>query len=306
MTLGMLDLSIVTDRLIDHLKKATADSLLWTEEKVPTVKKPVITYTGLAPDAAFKVPGCQVSVFLFHVSADKFHRNTFPTGGPAQTIPRQPLALSLQYLLTAHSEQSYVEEQQAMSIALKCLHEHPVVSAKVPIDNREEEFTLTLEAQSLDEIGRLWQSLSTPLRLSAVYRASVIFLEPPAPAVPKPVRFEPEPKVVAPKPGKTLADVPEVAAVSPPSLVFTADATTGVARIEIDGAGFVAGKTQVRIRALALTSSNASPPEAGAFHRIDASTLDLRVPDKTPPGRYLVHLHPADDKPELEVWLDVP
>ena len=73
-----------------------------------------------------------------------------------------------------------------MSIALKCFHDHPIVTATVSIDGRGEEFTLTMEPQSIDEIGRVWQAAARPLRLSAVYRASVIFLEPHEPTLPDP------------------------------------------------------------------------------------------------------------------------
>ena len=35
-----------------------------------------------------------------------------------------------------------------------------------------------METQSLDEMSRLWQAASVAMRLSAVYRVSVAFLEP--------------------------------------------------------------------------------------------------------------------------------
>jgi len=142
-----------------------------------------INFTGLAPDAVRDVAGCSLSLYLFHVAPDKFHRNTFPLQdlvghGPSQhlvaprprRIPQQPLALTLYYLLSVHSD-NYIEEQQAMSIALKCFHDRPIVSATItttaPPETRTEEFTLTMEPESVDEIGRLWQALSSPLRLSA-------------------------------------------------------------------------------------------------------------------------------------------
>jgi hypothetical protein len=44
-----------------------------------------------------------------------------------------------------------------------------------------------MEVQSVDEVSRLWQAVTTPLRLSAVYRVAVIFIspEPPPPPGPK-------------------------------------------------------------------------------------------------------------------------
>lgn len=291
MTLGLLDLSIVTDRLIKHLNNCTSASQLWHED---ATTKFDITYTGLAPDAARKDAGCRVSVYLFHVAPDKFHRNTFPTGGNAQEIPEQPLALTLYYLLTAYSPTSYIQEQQAMSIALKCFHEHPIVTALVPVDKREEEFTLTIEPQTVDEIGRLWQSISSPMRLSVVYRASVVFIEPPPPKTPQVVRIPPKPK---PTPFDKVPGPIEASVTAFPG---------GRATITITDAGFVAGETQVQIRALLLQPTATDPPEAGRFRVVNATTLDLQVPVDTPPGRYLLHVHPAAGKPTLEIWLDVP
>ena len=166
----LLDLSIVTDRLLKQLADAKAASRLWSEE-------PDVTFTGMSPHAARRRSGCQVSVYLFHVTPDTGYRTTRPP-------EEQPLALTLHYLLSAHSEKSYVEEQQAMTIAIDCFHNHPVMTATFPLGNRVAEFTITMEPQTVDEIGRLWQAMATPLRLSAIYRAKVTFVEPEQP--PKP------------------------------------------------------------------------------------------------------------------------
>ena len=67
-----------------------------------------------------------------------------------------------------------------MTRAMKCLHENALTRDVVlAADGRPKaEFTVTMETQSLDEMSRLWQAASVPMRLSAVYRVSVAFLEP--------------------------------------------------------------------------------------------------------------------------------
>lgn len=205
MPLGLLDLSIVTDQLISMLQNSIASSLLWSEEPSPPFgtppnvnpgKKFDINVTGEPPDAIRKLAGCQLSLYLFHVAMDRFQRNspviasrvpaTPPQPVRIPTIPFQPLSLDLYYLLTAYSENAYVQEQQVMSIALKCFHENPIVRATVPVDGRKEEFCLTMEVESADDLGRLWQAIATSIRLSAVYKVSVIFLEPEPPPPPAP------------------------------------------------------------------------------------------------------------------------
>lgn len=294
MTLGMLDLSIVTDRLISQLKQYKDASRLWAEDNTTPVPLS-INVTGLAPDAARAVAGCQLSIFLFHVAVDKFHRNTYPTGGSAQRIPEQPFALTLYFLVTAFSDsaKAYVEEQQAMSIALKFFHETPRVIATVPLGNREEQLTLTFEPQTIDEVGRLWQALASPLRLSAVYRAAVAFLEPPS-----------EPKTVTPVQTYAL-DVQTL------PILPAVTATAGRATIAIAGAGF-SDATAVQLHdstvplpndtALAFTAAALGP---GQFRIVDDSTLELQVPAGTRVRAYLLFVRPAVGKPTVALWLVV-
>ena len=193
MPIGLLDLSIVTDRLIGILSQSAQNSQLWSGTSGQRFD---ITVTGLPPDEIrLLAEECYLSLYLFHISQDSFQRNSPVTGpwtppppaDPTKTstrvppTPFQPLSLDLHYLLTAYAKGSYIKEQQAMSIALKCFHENPIIRATVPVNGRIEEFCLTMETESADEVGRLWQALSTSLRLSVVYKVSVIFIEPPSP-----------------------------------------------------------------------------------------------------------------------------
>src|SRR3954462_12131843 len=108
MTVGLLDLSIVTDQLLDQLRLARHDSRLWLEEPTPPTgtttdpEAPVgdltpqtpfdIVFTGLPPDGARKLSGaCKVSLYLFHVTTDKFWRTTFPQDrSPTMTEAQRP------------------------------------------------------------------------------------------------------------------------------------------------------------------------------------------------------------------------
>jgi hypothetical protein len=200
--LGVLDLSLVTGRLIDLLTNCIDASPLWAVlDPTNPLPKPTfsISVSGSMPDATHHDQGCTLSICLIHVSADKFQRNfvavpppvlPIPPGTPPQRalpIPQHPLGLDLFYLLTAYdADKSYIHEQQVMSIALKCFHENPIVRANVPIppspQTVKEEFTLTMEVQTSDDVARLWQAIERPYRLSVFYKVSVVFLTPPAPS----------------------------------------------------------------------------------------------------------------------------
>lgn len=194
--LGVLDLSLITDLLIARLEQCRDNSPIWNPNDLPNNPGPSFTIevTGSMPSAVRDDGNCQLSVYLFHVTPDKYQRNLPPLGPGQPPIRRQPLALDLYYLVTAYADKNYVQEQQAMSIVLRCFHENPIIHHTVVLQgqNVPEEFSLTMEVESVDEMGRLWQSFTVPFRLSTVYKVSVIFIPPDAPTIPpapKPTRF---------------------------------------------------------------------------------------------------------------------
>ena len=179
-----LDLSAVTDSLIGLVKSQWTTAPIWPEVASSPHGGPTFTpnFTGLAPDAARQQPGTQLSMYLYHVEPDNAREALFwqpqmlgvRGGEPTRFLP---LALNLFYLLFAYSETSYTEEQEAMSVALRIFHANPIVrsepGAAVPW-----ELTLTMEHRSYDELSRLWQATTAPLRMSQVYRAAVVFIDP--------------------------------------------------------------------------------------------------------------------------------
>jgi hypothetical protein len=286
MSIGLLDLSLVTDQLRSHLRACAETFQPWIDDPTSRFN---IEFSGLAPDAArATINGDHLSVYLFHVVPDRFYRNTYPAGGPAQRLPEQPLALKLYYLITAYSAASHTHEQQAMSIALKCFHERPYWALPT------HEVTLTIEPQTPDEIGRLWQAITSPMRLSAVYCVSVVFLRPPEPPPARPVLHVPEFK-----PPYEIGPV-----VSAADTAFTANAG-GRATLRTPSVDLTLGPLSMELRALALSQTMVSPPAPGTFRMVDDHTLDVQVPPTTPAGRYRIEVR-VEDKARVELWLDVP
>ena len=183
--IGVLDLSIVTDRLIALIDDAVASTPLWGGGGAPFT----LHVNGSMPESVRTDGGCQLNLYLFHVARDPSQANVplngyfQQNGGPpphAFEAPFFPLGLDLYYLLTAYADKSYVYEQQAMSVAMTCLQENPIVTTTVALDGQNviEEFSVTLEVQSEDELSRLWQSTTVAMRLGAVYKVSPVFLTP--------------------------------------------------------------------------------------------------------------------------------
>src|ERR1700685_1361977 len=177
--MGVLDLSIVTELLIDTLNSYWPDSQLWATLFSDAFFKPAVS--GLTPDAVRSLDNCQVTISLIHIEPSKSQRNfVYPQSSPpnspaprAQMIPMLPLALDLYYFVTAFSNQNYTQEQQAISIILNCFHQNPILRKNVtfpgsPAESSPEEFTLTMEIESVDSLSRFWPAKRGPFRVSVV------------------------------------------------------------------------------------------------------------------------------------------
>lgn len=190
----MHDLSIVTDTLRTMVTNALAGSVIWGGPPPFSV-----TVTGQHPETPTGNSDCELSLYLFHIGQDKFLANSFWTQGAQngggtgqQPIAFEPLSLDLWYMLSAQASTSYQHEQQVLSVAMQALHEHGTFPIPTPTPLPDaltpSQATLVLESPTFDEISRLWQALEVPLRTTAQYRVSVIFLTPdrlppPAPKV---------------------------------------------------------------------------------------------------------------------------
>ncbi|WP_429402865.1 Pvc16 family protein [Paraburkholderia sp. MM5482-R1] len=129
--------------------------------------------SGLMP-AVSRTDGNNVmSFYLLHVARDPYWRNTPVQGQRGQPNVSQPLSLNLSYLLTSYAEKNWFMEQYLMSVALEYFHANPIYRSATA------EFTVTVEADTIDEMSRLWQAIAVPIRLSALFRVAVVFLTPP-------------------------------------------------------------------------------------------------------------------------------
>lgn len=160
------DLSTITQLLIDKLNAAVLASPQYINQHFP------YEVSGLMPAVSRTEGKTVMNLYLLHVSRDPFWRNTPVQGNIAQLNQNQPLSLNLSYLLTSFSENNWALEQLLMSIAFEYFHANPIYKSKTV------EFTITIEADTIEEMSRLWQAIAAPIRLSALFRVAVVFLAP--------------------------------------------------------------------------------------------------------------------------------
>ncbi|HUB51268.1 MAG TPA: Pvc16 family protein [Terracidiphilus sp.] len=165
------DLGQVTHLLISNLKQAIENSPRYLSNHFP------FEVTGLMPDVSRKDGTSILNLNLLHVGRDPYYRNTPIQTVRAQLNVSQPLSLNLSYLLTSYSEKNWHMEQYLMSVALQYFHSYPIYVGT------NFEFTITVQADSIEEMSRLWQAITVPIRLSTLFRVAIVFLEPAQPPV---------------------------------------------------------------------------------------------------------------------------
>ncbi len=171
MAWNVQDLAQVTHLLISQLSAAIKASPRYVQNHFP------FEVSGLMP-AVSRTDGTNVlSLYLLHVGRDPYWRNTPVEGQRGQLNTSQPLSLNLSYLLTSYSEKNWHMEQYLMSVALSYFHANPIYKSGTA------EFSVTVEADSIEEMSRLWQAITVPIRLSAMFRVAIVFLAPELPPV---------------------------------------------------------------------------------------------------------------------------
>lgn len=180
-----------------------------------------------SPDVERQSDGfCHLNMYLLHVARDGYWRNGPVSGPRPQLTKAQPLGLNLSYLLTAWCDKDFVSEQRAMTIALQAIHSVPIVTQNVITSNMlnawlpSGEFVMSIEADTIDEMSRLWQGFTVPMRLSALIKVGIVFVEPEAPE--PPVAIPPSTANLSvepnPRPATAALLLPGAASSSPPVL----------------------------------------------------------------------------------------
>ena len=122
-----------------------------------------------------------IGFYLFHVQESSHYKNFPAPGNDHPPVNYTPMALNLFYQLSANStnendEEDAYDEQNLMSVAMKALHDHSLFT--VTTTGKKINIKVTLQTLSPSESVQYWAAAESPVRLSAYYEVSVVFLEP--------------------------------------------------------------------------------------------------------------------------------
>jgi hypothetical protein len=157
-----------------------------------------LTVTTMPPEQ-IEDPSQTLNLHLYHVAEDPNYKNAPSPGRGGIPVSRQPMALMLYYILTAHHEVSAEfdaeTQQRLMGYALKTLHDFPIIDDHLEIEPRAAEGPVrVMDAGLVGSANRIETALRpiTPeealafwttedqstARLAAYYETRVVFLEP--------------------------------------------------------------------------------------------------------------------------------
>jgi hypothetical protein len=183
--MGLLDLSYVTTtitNLIGTVVNASAGSTALGN----------VTVSAQPPDLvkAGQTGSNILGFYLYHVAEDPHFRNLPAAGNDSAAVRYSPMGLVLHYQLTAHAEETengILQEQTMMGLAIKALHDYPLIDNATEVNGvkivkpptAEFDIPLRISLMSLpySEAVSYWTAGSTPLRLAAYYEVSVALLE---------------------------------------------------------------------------------------------------------------------------------
>src|SRR5262245_43693527 len=120
-----------------------------------------VTVVATPPDRVPDTVTNTLSLYLYHVRETAASQNLPPPGSDMPSIATTPLAMDLFYILTAHQHTAAdfdaFAEQRLMGLALKTLHDFPVVTDRtaiggttlMPLAERNRDNRLNIELRKL-------------------------------------------------------------------------------------------------------------------------------------------------------------
>jgi hypothetical protein len=128
-----------------------------------------------------------INLFLYRTDVNSAWRNLSP---PVQGKPGEsaapPLALNLEYLITAYGEDDREEVAHFfLGQAMRILHDVAIVPRqklfavlkKARVHDQIERITVTPKALTIEEISKLWSVFQTQYRVSAAYLITVVLID---------------------------------------------------------------------------------------------------------------------------------
>ncbi len=188
--MALLDLALVTRTLVRLINTQVTGSPEWPRES-GTNDPIALNVSPIPPDSL--EGDSMLGIYLYHLGEHPQFKNLPAQEDINAPVQFTPMGLNLYYVLSAFSElgdksEAAYREQLMMSLAVKAMHDYPILTDSVMINNAsvfddrllggKNRFEIALQPLPQNEAVNYWTAGSSPMRLSAYYEVSVVLLEP--------------------------------------------------------------------------------------------------------------------------------
>jgi hypothetical protein len=143
---------------------------------------PDLITVDVFPDPMTREEKPGLSFYLYHFRENPHYRNAAAPGRDTPPVKLNPMGIDLYYQLTAYSEDAAngtaaLNEQRMMTVAIKALHDSPLLTLG------EDKFRIMLQPTPATEAVHNWTAGDRAMKLSAYYEVTPVLLEPEKPTI---------------------------------------------------------------------------------------------------------------------------
>jgi hypothetical protein len=120
-----------------------------------------------------------ISIWLYRVQREPDTLNRPVERLTPSQLRHRPMPLTLHYLVCAIFEEPK-DEQALLGKVVQVFHDHAILGGsmlKDSLQGEDQELRLVLEALTLEELSRVWDSLNEPYQLSLSYALQVVEID---------------------------------------------------------------------------------------------------------------------------------
>jgi hypothetical protein len=128
----------------------------------------------LSPKDAANLKPPQISVYLYNVTELAAMRNP-----PTANSSKPPMYLNLRYLITPIT-QNPEDDQVVLGKILQLFHETPILrgsNLQASLSESDEDLKVVLDGLTIEDLSKIWSTLTTPYRLSVSYTVYPVKIE---------------------------------------------------------------------------------------------------------------------------------
>lgn len=129
-----------------------------------------------------------IALWLYMMKREPDTLNLPPQRPTSSQIRRRPLPLTLHYLICALHDDPR-DEQMLLGKVAQVFHDHAILEPGDLLHSLaggEQQMRLVLDAPTLEELSRVWDSLNEPYQLSLAYTVQVVHIDSDADAALRP------------------------------------------------------------------------------------------------------------------------